>query len=231
MLHGAARHRYLHYTAADAGNACHIGQLRIGFFVSVEVGGLLVYTWDTKSETLVPLEGRAELERYRRGVLRGAFEANLGPYPAAEYSLWCKLSNYINEKTIDKLEPVQKRVIASSKPLNRNEKERVGGNSCTGSGSVLSGASSHIFFTRLPSLMKKQTRDTATNLSPIDITKHAFDKSDSLLRLLQKDYDYDFRLFLGEMQFAFVCFLVGQSFEAFDQWKGMVDLLCSSERC
>ena len=33
-----------------------------------------------------------------------------------------------------------------------------------------------------------------------------------------------------EMQFAFVCFLVGQSFEAFDQWKGMVDLLCSSER-
>ena len=32
------------------------------------------------------------------------------------------------------------------------------------------------------------------------------------------------------MQFAFVCFLVGQSFEAFDQWKGMVDLLCSSER-
>ena len=67
-------------------------------------------------------------------------------------------------------------------------------------------------------------------LSPIDITNRLFDKSEALLRLLQKDYDYDFRLFLGEMQFAFVCFLVGQSFEAFDQWKGMVDLLCSSER-
>ena len=221
---------YLHYTAADAGNACHIGQLRMGFFVNVEVGGLLIYIWDTKSETLVPLEDRAELERYRRGVLRGAFEASLGPYPVAEYSLWCKLSNYINKKTIDKLEPVQKRVIASSKPLNCDEKERVGDNSCTGSGSVLSGASSHIFFTRLPSLMKKETRGAATKLSPIEITNHVFDKSDTLLRLLQKDYDYDFRLFLGEMQFAFVCFLVGQSFEAFDQWKGMVDLLCSSER-
>ena len=58
---------YLHYTAADGGNACHIGQLRIGFFVDVEVGGLLIYIWDTKSETLVPLEDGAELERYRRG--------------------------------------------------------------------------------------------------------------------------------------------------------------------
>ena len=91
---------YLHYTAADAGNACHIGQLRMGFFVNVEVGGLLIYIWDTKSETLVPLEDRAELERYRRGVLRGAFEASLGPYPVAEYSLWCKLSNYINKKKV-----------------------------------------------------------------------------------------------------------------------------------
>ena len=94
----------------------------------------------------------------------------------------------------------------------------------------LSGVSSHIFFTRLPNLTKKKNGGATMTLSPIDITNRLFDKSEALLHLLQKDYDYDFRLFLGEMQFAFVCFLVGQSFEAFDQWKGMVDLLCSSER-
>ena len=178
------------------------------FFCRV-VGGLLIYIWDTKSETLVPLEDRAELERYRRGVLRGAFEASLGPYPVAEYSLWCKLSNYINKKTIDKLEPVQKRVIASSKPLNCDEKERVGDNSCTGSGSVLSGASSHIFFTRLPSLMKKETRGAATKLSPIRL-QITFLISLTLLRLLQKDYDWYCRG-SGRDAICFVCFLVGQS--------------------
>eukprot|EP00048_Salpingoeca_helianthica_P006241 m.96236 g.96236 ORF g.96236 m.96236 type:complete len:179 (-) comp13929_c0_seq2:101-637(-) len=31
---------------------------------------------------------------------------------------------------------------------------------------------------------------------------------------------------LGELQFAFVCFLLGQVFEGFEQWKQLVALLC-----
>jgi A1 cistron-splicing factor AAR2 len=34
---------------------------------------------------------------------------------------------------------------------------------------------------------------------------------------------------VGELQFAFVCFLVGQSLEAFEHWKQLVRLLCSCE--
>lgn len=32
---------------------------------------------------------------------------------------------------------------------------------------------------------------------------------------------------LGELQFCYVCFLVGHSLEAFDQWKKIFGLLCS----
>ena len=34
---------------------------------------------------------------------------------------------------------------------------------------------------------------------------------------------------LGELQFAFVCFLIGNCLDAFEQWKLMVNLLCNSE--
>ena len=34
---------------------------------------------------------------------------------------------------------------------------------------------------------------------------------------------------VGEMQFAFVCFLVGHSLEAFEHWKKLVNLLCSCD--
>lgn len=34
---------------------------------------------------------------------------------------------------------------------------------------------------------------------------------------------------LGELQFAFVCFLVGNVYDGFEQWKSMVNLLCNSE--
>lgn len=34
---------------------------------------------------------------------------------------------------------------------------------------------------------------------------------------------------LGELQFAFVCFLIGNVYEAFEHWKQLLLLLCRSE--
>ena len=66
--------------------------------------------------------------------------------------------------------------------------------------------------------------------TPQDITNYTFDRSDALSTLLTKEYNNDYNSFLGELQFAFICFLIGQSFDAFDQWKGMVHLVCLSEK-
>lgn len=35
---------------------------------------------------------------------------------------------------------------------------------------------------------------------------------------------------LGELQFAFVSFLIGQSYDGFDQWKSLLNLFCSCEK-
>lgn len=34
---------------------------------------------------------------------------------------------------------------------------------------------------------------------------------------------------LGELQVAFVCFLVGQVYGAFEQWKNLVHVICSAD--
>lgn len=36
-------------------------------------------------------------------------------------------------------------------------------------------------------------------------------------------------LLLGELQFAFVCFLLGNVYEGFEHWKSLLTLLCRSE--
>lgn len=80
-----------------------------------------------------------------------------------------------------------------------------------------------IRFTQIP---KQRYPDGA---SPQEVTKHSMDSTYMLETLLKTAYPSNKNGILGEIQFAFICFLIGQVFEAFDQWKKLVHLLCSSE--
>lgn len=46
-----------------------------------------------------------------------------------------------------------------------------------------------------------------------------------------KYFLFDFRQgdLIGELEFCFICFLVGHSLEAFEQWKKLINMFCSSE--
>ena len=50
-----------------------------------------------------------------------------------------------------------------------------------------------------------------------------------LTTLLNTQYSKDKSGILGEIQFAFICFLIGQVYDAFDQWKKLVHLMCTCE--
>jgi A1 cistron-splicing factor AAR2 len=64
--------------------------------------------------------------------------------------------------------------------------------------------------------------------SPAQITQHSMDRTYALGHLLQTAWGGDWRLLLGELQLAFVAFLVGYSLSALEQWKALVALLCES---
>lgn len=84
-------------------------------------------------------------------------------------------------------------------------------------------AGTEMRFTEIP---KQRYPDGA---SPQEITKHSMDSSYLLETLLKTVYSENYSGILGEIQFAFICFLIGQVFDAFEQWKRLVHLLCSSE--
>ena len=60
-------------------------------------------------------------------------------------------------------------------------------------------------------------------------TRHGMDRSLALRALLAAAYGGDPYRLLGELQFAFVCFIVGQVFDAFEHWKAMLSLVCSCD--
>lgn len=64
--------------------------------------------------------------------------------------------------------------------------------------------------------------------TPAEITYHSMDSSYALNTLLDQHERSDD--LVGEMQFSFLCFLVGQSLEAFEHWKKLVTLICNCEK-
>jgi len=60
-----------------------------------------------------------------------------------------------------------------------------------------------------------------------DITRLHMDKSAILDHLITQDFKQDPQEILGEMQFAFIAFFIGQSLESFEQWKALVILFSS----
>ena len=65
------------------------------------------------------------------------------------------------------------------------------------------------------------------NATPAEITKYSMDRTYTLNTMLSA-YSESFEI-LGELQFAFTTFLIGQVYDAFEQWKKLVHLLCNSE--
>lgn len=81
-------------------------------------------------------------------------------------------------------------------------------------------------FIRFTEIPKKRYPE---GCKPTDITKYNMDSSYLLRTLLSHNYNSNCKELLGEIQFSFICFLIGQVYDGFDQWKKLVHLLCSSE--
>uniref|UniRef100_A0A673J7F2 Protein AAR2 homolog n=1 Tax=Sinocyclocheilus rhinocerous TaxID=307959 RepID=A0A673J7F2_9TELE len=70
---------------------------------------------------------------------------------------------------------------------------------------------------------------TSENWTPTQITQCNMDRSYALNSVLERHYKEQPLGVLGELQFALVCFLVGNVYEAFEHWKSLQALLCRSE--
>ncbi|KAL0832951.1 hypothetical protein ABMA28_001086 [Loxostege sticticalis] len=63
--------------------------------------------------------------------------------------------------------------------------------------------------------------------TPEEITKHYLDQSYTL-ELMIEQHEEPLHI-IGELQFAYICFLIGHSLDAFEHWKSLVILFCSCD--
>ncbi|KAJ4884088.1 AAR2 protein family [Raphanus sativus] len=201
----------------------------IGFFIDVAPSQVIVRKWNQQDEWLAKVSEEEE-ERYSQAVKSLEFDKHLGPYNLSQYGAWKHLSNYITKDVVEKFEPVggEITVIYESAILKggpKTEMERALDAQMKKSNSEASASSTEqpkgnrFYYTSIPRIIKHK------GMSGQELTSLNLDKTQLLESVLSKEYKASEDLLLGELQFSFVAFLMGQSLESFMQWKSLVSLL------
>ncbi|XP_041970696.1 protein AAR2 homolog [Aricia agestis] len=246
---------YVHYSAVSNGT----GDIspRSGFMHYFDKKEFVVKMWDKNTEDISKDEISDEsIQRLKDNLLN--LDRHLAPYPYEIWHQWKLLTSQITADLAKKLSPENGMIRASVELMSTTDKDRPRGvksmdseekNSSleetdASSSPGQSDAKRAKRITReekedamLPDL--KPAPGTAMRFTeipkdkfppgstPQEITKHYLDQSYSLeLMIAQQDEPLHI---IGELQFAYLCFLIGHSLEAFEHWKNLVILLCSCD--
>ncbi|XP_059490415.1 protein AAR2 homolog [Neocloeon triangulifer] len=214
----------VHYISYSARNKHGDVSPRVGFFHNFKKSEILVRKWDTKEED-ISLENATEedISRIRSNLLH--LDKYLAPYPFETYRDWIKLSDGISDEVLARLSPekglVRSALELESIPESSQKRRRTLDKEEALLPQLTPKAGTALRVTEVPEFKWPEGASAA------EITKHSLDSSFALEKIIsshKNPLDY-----VGEMQICYICFLVGHSLEAFEQWKALLLLLCSSE--
>lgn len=226
---------FVHYSAVNK-----LGEMapRIGFFHDFKEYEFLVRKWDSKEED-ISLESIPEetIERLKDNLKE--LDRYLGPYPYEIWKQWKELSSRITESLVTRCSPLCGYVRSALELENCSDALRPRGGESNSkrrrSGRLTMEDKEEELLPnlkpkpgtelRLTEIPDKHYPDDAT---PSEITRHSLDSSyviHTILKKLREPVEI-----IGEMQLTFVCFLVGQSLDAFEQWKKLVTLICGVDK-
>eukprot|EP00747_Dinoflagellata_sp_TGD_P193782 gnl/TRDRNA2_/TRDRNA2_60424_c0_seq1.p1 gnl/TRDRNA2_/TRDRNA2_60424_c0~~gnl/TRDRNA2_/TRDRNA2_60424_c0_seq1.p1 ORF type:complete len:423 (+),score=84.04 gnl/TRDRNA2_/TRDRNA2_60424_c0_seq1:55-1269(+) len=244
------------YTSASPDD---VGVGRTGFFLCLRPRDVAVFRWDPDGEELRRLDDREEEARYADGVRGFDFDANLGPYPISLNTEWAELTRHASGGLVSRIEPIAKAVrskragdgsavgvtgLSLDDPdpcgeedtpatddvamVDANESaqevsQRATTTSISLSSQMEPNEGGGLFFTTVPRARKRK------GATPSETTMLHMDRSVQLEEMLNRDYGGDELLILGELQIAYIAFLLGQNYDGFEQWKALLLLLCGCE--
>ncbi|XP_020283936.1 protein AAR2 homolog [Pseudomyrmex gracilis] len=226
---------FVHYSAVDK-----FGEMasRVSFFHDFKKCEILVKKWDSKEETVssepVPEE---TVQRLKDNIKE--LDRYLGPYPYDIWEQWKKLTNRITESVVERCSPLCGFVQSALELEHCSDASRPrGGESSSKKRKPGRRTAENREDTLLPDLKPKPgtelrlteipDKQYPDNATPSEITQHSLDTSYALhtfVKKLREPVEI-----IGEMQLTFVCFLAGQSFDAFEQWKELVSLICGADK-
>ncbi|XP_068198264.1 protein AAR2 homolog [Antennarius striatus] len=229
---------FLHYCSANPANCGGEIGPKTGIFLSLKPKETLLAKWDAKNEDLDFSASQNEEEMSRiRANLRD-LDPFLGPYPYEVMRKWVSLTDRLSQELVDVLQPLSGRICAFSDVIPeiqfRHTKDRAEQpRNDTACQSMKEGLN------RLPKMKQREgtelrfsvipERTYPPGATPAEITRCSLDLSYALETVLEKNHQLQPLNLLGELQFAFVCFLVGNVYEGFEHWKSLLVLLCRSE--
>ncbi|KAJ4706956.1 AAR2 protein family [Melia azedarach] len=197
----------------------------IGFFVDAGPSEVIVRKWYQQEERLVQVSEEEEAS-YAQAVRSLEFDKQLGPYTLSQYGEWKRLSSYITKSCIECIEPIGGEITVTAEsgmtkntPKTAMEKdldEQL--KTSRFSMPVDKPQRKGCYYTSVPRVIKRK------GIQGQELTSLNLDKTQLLESLITKDYGGSEDSLLGELQFAFIAFLMGQSLEAFLQWKSLVSL-------
>ncbi|KAK5894808.1 hypothetical protein CesoFtcFv8_011461 [Champsocephalus esox] len=229
---------FLHYCSANSPSCGGEIGPKTGLFVTLKPKDILLARWDPKEEDLdfSPSQDEEEVSRIRANLQD--LDPHLGPYPYEVIRKWVSLTDRLSEEVAKNLQPLSGRICAFSDVIPEvqltHTKDRVEQpRNDTACQSMKEGLE------KLPRMKPREGTEFRFSVipekkypagaTPEQITQCSLDQSYALESVLEKNHQLQPLNLLGEMQFAFVCFLIGNVYECFEHWKSLLSLLCRSE--
>lgn len=230
---------FLHYSSVNSPSCGNEIGPKTGRFLALKPKDILLAKWDAKEEDLdfSPSKNEDEVCKIRANLQE--LDPYLGPYPYDVMRKWVSLTDRLNEEVATKLQPLSGRICAYSDVVpelqlthtkDRAEQPR----NDTACQSMKEGLD------RLPKMKHREGTELRFSVipektyppgaTPAEITQCSLDLSYALETVLEKYHQAQPLNLLGELQFAFVCFLIGNVYEGFEHWKSLLALLCRSEK-
>ncbi|XP_054760204.2 protein AAR2 homolog [Lytechinus pictus] len=208
---------------------------RTGFFHCFKPREIVIKRWDGGIEDLVDVKVTDSSNQDEKAQLQ-EWDPFLGAYPYESLKRWVSLTNLISEDTVTRLSPLSGQIVSVAQ-LVPDMATRT-----TADRKLMAEANKELLKSKnpedhLPQMHRKagteirfskiSKQNYPEGATPKEITKCSLDHTFTLDKLLLENYPTDSQGLLAELQLAFVCFLIGQVYDAFDQWKRLVHLLCS----
>lgn len=195
---------------------------KTGFFCNFVKQEIVAYKWDLNDEILIPKDlGVEEMSNIKLNIQN--LDRNLAAYPYDTYRHWVSMSSSITPNLICKLSPLSKFITSGDSSLlsvsSDNPNEKFGKTDANGLPVMKSDPNLQIRFTKVPSQWYPN------NCSSWEKTIHSIDSSYVLGKIIEENYETSFDI-LGELQYAFICFVLGQVMDGFEHWRSLVKVLC-----
>ena len=197
---------YISFSLSEENNA-----FKQGFFIEIEDNKKksknIIREWSPKYETFIKLNDEMD-KNYSIGLDNLDFDQFLGNYPYEQIQNWTDLSKFLNTSVINRLQKnIDMTMCPEIKEDKNNEKENENKNNMQ----IMSYDNIEFteFYLNQPEYI------------------NSLDKSALLEKILSKFKSPN--EFLGEFQYTFILFLIGEVYEALKQWKDIFILITSSE--